>query len=128
MPYYLSILINIVISVVLDEGRGCANLPTAIKFWLSSYNPTVVMYGAKYDPVVKLYGTSSELPDNNVLFWEKLNSLSRIVHLYWVSNIGYELINEHVTFDEVTNVLIISTSLTPYEEVPSLVIIANPCG
>jgi len=30
--YYLSILINIVVSVVGDEGTGCANFPTANKF------------------------------------------------------------------------------------------------
>ena len=30
------------VSVVLDIGRGCDNLPTASKFWSLSYSPTVV--------------------------------------------------------------------------------------
>ena len=38
---------KIVVSVVLDVGRGCAILPTAINSLLLLYNPTVVTYGEK---------------------------------------------------------------------------------
>ena len=42
---------KIVVSVVLDVGSGCANFPTAINSLSLLYNPTVVTYGEKYDPV-----------------------------------------------------------------------------
>ena len=47
MIYYLSMFINIVVSVVLEVGSGCDSFPTANKFWASSYKPTVVTYGSK---------------------------------------------------------------------------------
>ena len=37
---YLSIFTRIVVSVVLDDWRGFANLPTANKLWSLSYKPT----------------------------------------------------------------------------------------
>ena len=40
-------------SVVLEVGKGCANLPTAINSLLPLYIPTVVTYGEKYDDVTK---------------------------------------------------------------------------
>ena len=41
----------ILVSVVVDNGKGCANFPTAINSLLLLYKPTVVTYGVKYDPV-----------------------------------------------------------------------------
>ena len=77
---------SIVVSVVADVGRGWASLPTANRFWFSSYKPTVDTYGEKYEPVTLF--ASCPLPLN----WAEgfnvaLNSFSRIVHLYCASYI-----------------------------------------
>ena len=48
---YLSIFTKIVVSVVLEEGKGWANLPTANNSYCSLYIPTVVIYGSKNDDV-----------------------------------------------------------------------------
>ena len=40
-------LTKIVVSVVNDDWRGLANLPTANKLKSLSYNPTDVIYGLK---------------------------------------------------------------------------------
>ena len=45
-----------VVSVVLEVGKGWANLPTAIKSLWSLYKPTVVMYGEKDELVAKPQG------------------------------------------------------------------------
>ena len=50
-----SIFTRMVVSVVVDDWIGCASFATASSSWLSLYKPTVVMYGAKYEPVTKLY-------------------------------------------------------------------------
>jgi hypothetical protein len=42
---------NIVVSVVLEVGKGCANLPTASNSFLLLYIPTVVTKGEKNDEV-----------------------------------------------------------------------------
>ena len=101
-------------SVVVDVAKGCDNLPTANKFWFSSYNPTVVKYGLNNDPVAKSLrnwpGVKNVpwdaviwvLPDVSDGFNDKLNSLSLNVHLYCVSNISKDDENEQVTLDAVT--------------------------
>ena len=43
----------ILVSVVVDNGKGWANFPTATNSLSLLYKPTVVTYGVKYDPVVK---------------------------------------------------------------------------
>ena len=50
--YCLSMFTKIVVSVVLDVGRGCAIFPIATNSLLLLYKPTVVTYGEKYDPVI----------------------------------------------------------------------------
>jgi hypothetical protein len=47
---------SIVMSVVAEVGSGWASLPTANRFWSSSYKPTVDTYGAKYEPVTLSVG------------------------------------------------------------------------
>jgi len=89
----------IVVSVTADSGRGCASLATANNSLLLLYNPTVVTYGLKYDPVAKLYIIPLfELPDIKLGFCEKLNSFSLTVHLYCDSYIVIVLSNEHTRF------------------------------
>ena len=89
-------------SVVLEVGSDFANLPTANRLWLLSYMPTVVIYGSKYDPVAKLYIEPLRLDEIILGFSVKLNSLSPIVHLYWVSYKPNDDENEHVMFEPVT--------------------------
>jgi hypothetical protein len=74
--------IKIVVSVVLEVGKGFGSLPTATKFLSLSYKPTQVAYGSKYDDVAKLYIEPSRLDEIILGFKVKLNSLSPIVHLY----------------------------------------------
>ena len=44
---------KIVVSVTWEVGNGWANLPTANNSLSLLYNPTVVTYGLKYEPVAK---------------------------------------------------------------------------
>jgi len=79
----------------------------------------VVTYGSKYEPVAKSYITPLfELPDINVGFWEKLNSFSLILHLYWVSYMVKVLSNEQVIFGELIISVINEISPPPYIPVP----------
>lgn len=43
--------INIVVSVVLEVGNGCANFPTANNSFSLLYKPTVEINGEKNDDV-----------------------------------------------------------------------------
>lgn len=43
----------ILVSVMLDTGKGCASLATASNSLSLLYKPTVVIYGLKYEPVAK---------------------------------------------------------------------------
>ena len=100
-------------SVVLEDGKGWDNFPTANNSLFSLYKPTVVMYGAKNEPVVKSYDLPviwSSITDG---FWVKLNSFSLKVHLNNVSYIVYEDENEQVTLDDVTNILNMSIPVSP---------------
>ena len=45
---------TIVVSVSKDLGKGLLTFPTAINWFASLYNPTVVMYGEKLLPVTLL--------------------------------------------------------------------------
>ena len=63
------------VSVTLVTGSGCANLATASNSLLLLYNPTVVIYGLKYEPVAKSDTIPLfELPEINDGFCEKENS------------------------------------------------------
>ena len=86
-------------SVTEDTGSGWASFATTNNSLLLLYNPTVVIYGEKYEPVTLSFnfpfpGWGNELPlllliaadpEVNDGLFEKLNSFSLIVHLYWVS-------------------------------------------
>ena len=63
------------VSVTLVTGSGCANLATASNSLLLLYNPTVVIYGLKYEPVAKSDTIPLfELPEINDGFCENENS------------------------------------------------------
>ena len=74
------------VSVILVVGNGWDNLATAINSLLLLYNPTVVIYGLKYEPVAKSETVPLfELPEISDGFCENVNSFWRNVHLYCVS-------------------------------------------
>ena len=63
------------VSVTLDTGNGWDNFATASNSLSLLYNPTVVTYGLKYEPVAKSDTIPLfELPEINDGFWENVNS------------------------------------------------------
>ncbi len=57
--YYQSIFTSIVVSVLLDNGRGCASFAIANNWFESLYNPTVVTYGLKDGAVANSFNVGS---------------------------------------------------------------------